>query len=184
MTQKTPAEYKKSSTHKVQPKIFGPKPDGAAQAKSLKRGNPRQHRNLSGQNIDDVEVQVEHLNNQEDQATAQRSPKKHDTRAKLNVSEELQASPQAQARAADGGDGSSSNEDHANCKSSKDDCKFEQGRIFISNLNINFNNVFINVKDVSIPSTPTSRTNKNCDKNDYATVPMDFQNVSGGTTNI
>lgn len=71
-------------------------------------------------------------------------------------------------------DGSS--EENANCKSSKGDYKFEQGRIFISNLNINFNNVFINVKDVSIPSTPTSRT---ANKNDYATVPMDFSNAKG-----
>jgi hypothetical protein len=33
------------------------------------------------------------------------------------------------------------------------------------------------VKDVSIPSTPSSRA---ATRNDYATEPMDFSNVKGG----
>ena len=69
-----------------------------------------------------------------------------------------------------------SDEDKANCNKSNKDKKYDSGRIYINNLNINFNNVFINVKDVSIPSTPSSRAGT---RNDYATEPMDFSNAKG-----
>lgn len=67
-SQQTPIDLKKSTGHKVQPKIFGPKPEGATQAKSLKKTNPKRSTNLSGQNIDDVEVQVEALKAKRDQS--------------------------------------------------------------------------------------------------------------------
>jgi hypothetical protein len=37
MSSQTPMEMKKSAGLKVQPKIFGPKPEGATQAKSMRK---------------------------------------------------------------------------------------------------------------------------------------------------
>ena len=60
------------------------------------------------------------------------------------------------------------------------DNKYDSGRIYISNLNININNVFLNVQDVSIPSTPSSRGA--LAKHDYTTEPMDFSNIKSCST--
>lgn len=45
-------------------------------------------------------------------------------------------------------------------KNKDGDGEKSQTKIYISNLNINLNNVFINLQDVSIPSTPSDRQNK------------------------
>lgn len=57
MSSQNQMEMKKSTGMKVQPKIFGPKPEGATQAKSMRKaGNIKRSNIHAGQNIDDVDV--------------------------------------------------------------------------------------------------------------------------------